>query len=59
MAAAFQMKMQGYLLRGTLPGAVVEDKGKQTESGINVGQDEENPSGLAKKYQNPWDAWGE
>lgn len=61
VAACCPMTAQGYLLAGSnrIKGAVVEDKRTQTESEINVGQDEEDITGLSKKSFDPWDAWDE
>ncbi len=61
VAACCPMTAQGYLLAGSnrIKGAVVEDKSTQTESEINVGQDEEEITGLSKKTFNPWSSWDE
>lgn len=55
------MTVQGYLLAGSnrIPGAVVEDKNKGKEYKMNVGRDEEDITGTAKKSFDPWDAWDE
>ena len=55
------MTAQGYLLAGSnrIKGAVVKDMSTQTESEINVGQDEEDITGLSKKTFNPWSSWDE
>ena len=55
------MTAQGYLLAGSnrIKGAVVENKSTQTEYGINVGQDEEDITGLSKKSFDPWSSWDE
>lgn len=61
VAVCCPMTAQGYLLAGSnrIKGAVVEDKRTQTESEINVGQDEEDITGLSKKTFNPWSSWDE
>lgn len=61
VAVCCPMTAQGYLLAGSnrIKGAVVEDKRTQTESGINVGQDEEVITGHSKKTFNPWSSWDE
>lgn len=57
------MSAQGYLLAGSnrIKGAVVKDMSTQTESEINVGQDEdeEDITGLSKKSFDPWSSWDE
>lgn len=61
VAVCCPMTVQGYLLAGSnrIKGAVVEDKSTQTESEINVGQDEEDITGLSKKSFDPWSSWDE
>jgi hypothetical protein len=61
VAACCPMTAQGYLLAGSnrIKGAVVKDMSTQTESEINVGQDEENITGLSKKSFDPWSSWDE
>lgn len=61
VAACCPMSAQGYLLAGSnrIKGAVVEDKSTQKVSKINVGQDDEDITGLSKKSFDPWDAWDE
>lgn len=61
VAVCCPMTAQGYLLAGSnrIKGAVVEDKSTQTESEINVGQDEEDITGLSKKSFDPWSSWDE
>ncbi len=61
VAVCCPMTAQGYLLAGSnrIKGAVVEDKSTQKVSKINVGQDDEDITGLSKKSFDPWDAWDE
>lgn len=61
VAVCCPMTVQGYLLAGSnrIKGAVVKDMSTQTESEINVGQDEENITGLSKKSFDPWSSWDE
>lgn len=61
VAACCPMSAQGYLLAGSnrIKGAVVKDMSTQTESEINVGQDEEDITGLSKKSFDPWSSWDE
>ena len=61
VAVCCPMTAQGYLLAGSnrIPGAVVKDMSTGREQGMNVGQDEEDITGLSKKSFDPWDAWDE
>lgn len=59
VAVCCPMTVQGYLLDGSIHHGILEHKDSQTETEINVGQDEEDITGLSKKTFAPWSSWDE